>query len=65
MGEKLKVQHVRLTPDEDEALQLRADDEGLSVAGLLRKGVGLPPLGRGGVREGAGRPTAKRPKKKA
>lgn len=46
---------VLLTPDEHAKLSARANAAGVSLAGLLRKGQGLPPLARGGAMPGAGR----------
>ena len=56
---KLKGYLVRFTTEEDKTLTSRAAVEELSMAGLLRKGVGLEPMEHGGVRKGAGRPPKK------
>lgn len=57
MFRKVKDRLLRFTDEEDAELVRRAEVERVTVSTLLRKGVGLPPLERGGAREGAGRPT--------
>lgn len=54
-----KAYLVRFTEDEDKTLQRKAEQTGLTVAGVLRAGVGMPPMDRGGARKGAGRPSKK------
>lgn len=57
---------VRFTEDEAAQLVERAAADGISVAALIRQDMGLAPLGRGGAREGAGRPAPKpKPKPRA
>lgn len=50
---------VRFTDDEAAQLVERAAADGISVAALIRQDIGLAPMSRGGVREGAGRPKPK------
>lgn len=51
---------VRFTADEAALVRSRADAEEMTVAALLRAGVGFPPMEHGGKREGAGRAAAKK-----
>jgi len=55
---------VPVSPDEHQSLKQRAAKEEMTVAGLFRKGVGLPGRERGGARDGAGRPPAKKSARK-
>lgn len=57
---------VRFSLDEAAALQAEAYEANMSVASVIRAHCGLPPLERGGLREGGfGRPVKKAKKKKA
>ncbi len=56
----MKKRVLNFTDEEDRELITRARQEGGTVSTLIRAGVGLPPLERGGVREGAGRKPAKK-----
>jgi hypothetical protein len=47
---------VRLTEDEAKRHRARAEQEGVTMAGLFRKLAGLPARKRGGAMPGAGRP---------
>lgn len=64
MFRKVKDRILRFTDEEDIALVRRAEQQGVTVSTLIRAGVGLPPLERGGARQGAGRRPAKKAKKK-
>ena len=50
---------VRFTESEDKTLRQRAESRNLTVASVLRAGVGFPPMEHGGARQGAGRPPGK------
>jgi hypothetical protein len=55
---------VRFTAAEDRVIQAKAKAAEMTVSGVLRAGVGLPPLDRGGARPGGGRPKGSKNKPK-